>query len=67
MKVTLTNNQLALKNALAAAELHTEGIAGATFQLDDWLRILADQYGVSELTIGLHELVTKLTEEHRAR
>lgn len=64
MKVTLTPAQNVLMNALSASEIQTEGVTGEVFQLDDWLRILAHQYGADELRAGIGELIQKLEEEN---
>ena len=64
MKVTLTTNQTALMNALSAAEIKTECDTNSVFQLDDWLRVLAYQYGADELRAGIGELIQKLEEEN---
>jgi len=64
MKVILTENQLMLALAIDACETRIYCLHGAKFELEDELRVLADKHGVSELAIGVADLVAKLEVEH---
>jgi hypothetical protein len=52
----LTTNQLALRQALWAAESRLEGETGRAFELADWLAILIDMYGLNDVEGELLEM-----------
>ena len=54
--MTLTTNQLLLRNALWATEQRVECQTGTLFELSDWLAILLDTYGEIEVEAMLREL-----------
>jgi hypothetical protein len=64
MKVNLIRNQKLLWRALNMAEFKVEGETDSVFDLQDWLRILAFEYGADELRAAVAELIEKLAEEN---